>query len=65
MKFSSQDLPDVQEVVRQGEPQEISTKNVLSLITEYRTEVREAVKKNCRFKDMVPIGLNPPPLKPV
>ena len=39
MKFSSQDLPDVQEVVRQGEPQEISTKTILSLITEYRTEV--------------------------
>ena len=33
------ELPDVQEVVRQGEGQEISTKNIVSLITEYRTEV--------------------------
>ena len=33
------ELPDVQEVVRQGEAQEISTKNIVSLITEYRTEV--------------------------
>ena len=27
-------------------------------------ELRDAIKKkNCRFKDKVPIGFNPPPLK--